>query len=843
MKRILLFFIALTFCSMHAQNNPNIEKDIKLFYKPPTNINGFTLVTVNFSYEVVNVFGTIHINAAATCRNNLEFQYKGREYRFSGNEVPVRSVLVRDPVVKVIVTGPNNFRKELKLWILGLGASVLGDSSEIKDAKTPEEKDPANYHVEVIGVESVSYERLSPLISMIEEKLREEKKEIEIKQFIEKGDNALNRENFSEAENNYKAILRLDKDNNYAKGQLEKIKQNNEKVSSKKRYDDAIAAAEDEEAKENYENASKLYEKAASENINNNYAQNQANRVNNLKDRKIKEAQDKAKAIKEKIEQEDKINNEAYEKKEAEKKKILEERDRITKELLDARQDSIADSLDRQERKKLQEEAEIYKQEQDNLEKAKEEADKDELKKEALERRSEDNDQISAIEEIMSDDPVRYAKYLSEAKELMENSDAIEPYDELQLKKEWWDNNAYIQHFADDLYEPQIKNNHDNYMKKSFEAKQAYYTAKNGYMEAMRYVDKGSSQQKWLLSKIEYCNKRIDSYESNYKTDFNSEGLRVKQKQFMKSLAEGNRMSENRQKAESAYDMLNLTTGSQNNNTVKKYELAQRTEVAHQQYVQDLAIAGVSQSIVMNAITNNNLSVKDDGAPYMFNMHLSAEYNNVPILMNETSDVNTPTTTTGELNAVIANIALDSWYYRSKYVDVNLGLSAGYGVYPMEGTKTSFLHYSAKVNVDVGYKGLKLATLAQFLNRTGSKEIDQDITMANMPNTNPSATNNIGSGSFNYNILRAGLGLKIGTSPSYSNITLMVYAEKPDFYKEDVLDKPIYSYALEFNGSEIGVSLEYAPNYVIAGTKDYSLPNPKSKDYFGLKFYKTWSLF
>jgi hypothetical protein len=245
----------------------------------------------------------------------------------------------------------------------------------------------------------------------------------------------------------------------------------------------------------------------------------------------------------------------------------------------------------------------------------------------------------------------------------------------------------------------------------------------------------------------------------------------------------------------------------------------------------------------MNAITNNNLSVKDDDTPYMFNFQLSTEYNNVPMLMNETSDVNTPITTTGELNAVIANIGLDSWYYRSKYVDVNLGLCAGYGVYPEEGNKTSFLHYSAKVNLDIGYKGIKLATLVQFLNRTGSKEVDKDIIMANMPNTNPSATNNIGSGSFEYNILRAGCGLKIGLSSGYSNITLLIYAEKPDFYKEDVFVKPIYSYALEFNGDEFGFSFEYAPNYVIAGAKDYPLPNPESKDYFGFKLYKTWSLF
>ncbi|TDO99099.1 hypothetical protein [Flavobacterium sp. 245] len=841
MKRTLLFFITLFCCAVSAQNKPNVKKDIKLFYKPPSQVSGFTLVTVNLSYAVVNVFGEIQIQAEAKCSNNLEYQYKGRQFTFSGNEVPVRSVVVRDPIIKVVVTGPNNFRKEMKLWILGLGANAFGDSSPIKDAKTPEEKDPSNYNVEIIGVESVSYNGLSSLINEIESKLREEKKLKELQGFIENGDNALNRENFSEAENNYKAILRLDKDNAYAKTQLEKIRQRVEKLSSKKRYDDAMNAAQAEEARGNYDNASRLYEEASKEDVNNGYAKNQSDRVNDLKERKVKEAEDKAKAIKEKIEKEEKANTEAYEKKEAEKKKFQAERDRIADELLQARKDSIADSLDRQDREKVLEEAKKLREEQEEREKAQEKADEDELKKEALERRSEDDEQISAIEEIMQDDPIKYTEYLDIAWDLREKADNIKPYDELELKKEWWDNNTYIQNFADDLYEPQIRQNHENYMKKSAEAKAAYYTAKNGYMDAMQYVDKGSKDQKWLLNQIEYCNKRIDSYESNYKTDFNSENLRIKQKNYMKSMAEANRMSDNRQKAALAYDILATSPEDQNQYLTKKYDLYGRMENAHQQYLADAAVAGVSQSVVLDMWTNGK-SVDESGKNFMFNFYSGIEYNSVPILMNKTSDQNTPITTTEDLTAAVANIGVNIWFYRSKYFDVNLGTSAGYGVYPMEGIKVSYLHYNAKVNLDFGYEWFKVATLFQYLGRSGSQEIDYDVSSANAYGSTV-ATNTIGKGEFDYSIMRVGAGLKLfGRMDKYSNLTVMLNVDKPSFYDFDFFEKPLYMYSLTYSSADFGIGFEFSNNYVIAGVKEYSLPDPKSTPYYSIKLFYEFSL-
>lgn len=672
---------------------------------------------------------------------------------------------------------------------------------------------------------------------------KEEQKTNEIQELIKAGDNAMLRQNYDGAQNNYLKVLNLDKTNQYADNQLKKIKRELVKVEAKKRFDALIDAGKSEEAKGNYANAERLYNDAAASEFNNSYAQEQVVRLNQLKAEKIKDAEATANAIKVKAETEEKIAADANEKKAATRKKFFEEKERLAEEHLKIMRDSIADSLEEEERKKLLEDTRLFEKEQDALAIAKEKNEKDELKTEALARRDEDNDEISRIEAIMKYDPIAYAESLDTADKLKNNAEDIDPWDEMDLKKEWWDNNTYIQYFADDLYEPQRRENHTKYIKKCFEAKSAFYSAKKGYLQAMQYVDKGSSEQQWLLDQIEYCHKSIDSFEANYMSDFRSEGIRIKQREDAKIMAEGQRIVDNRQKARLAYASLPRNADSPAQYLTDTYKLADRMEVAHQQYVQDMAVAGVSQSLVMNTITNNDLGIKDNGDNFMFNAHTSLEYNIVPILMNETSDVALPETTVGELTAAIANIGMDLWFYRSKYTDVNLGFAAGYGVFPMEGIRTTFLHYSAKINVDIGYNWVKLATLAQFLNRTGEQEIDYDVTLSNQGNTSPSATNRIASGNFNYNILRVGGGLKIRflSYDDFSNFTLMVYAEKPDFYEYDILNKPVFSYALEFNGAEMGMSLEYAPNYVIAGTKEYSLPNPSNKNYVAIKLTKTWT--
>lgn len=801
--------------------------------------NGLTPVKVVFSYEVVKSMGSIYVSYSAVTTGDLAYQYNGKEYTFSGDEGPVRAVIATDPVVKVRIKGPNNFLKETKLGVTGMGAGLLGDSVLLKDVKTKEDQDLQNYTVEVISVESVTYDNNFAVENMIEENLRLQKKKNDLQKLKDKGDNAMNRGNYIEAESAYNSILSLEKDNSYANSQLEKIKENLKNASAKKRYDETLKSAQEAESEGNLDEAERLFEAAAQENVNNSYAQNQAWRVKENKDRKIKDAQEKAKAIKEKTDKDLKEADAENNLKERENRRKLEEKEEIAKKALDARMDSLTQSLEVAEREKIASDRRAYQNEQDRLEKAKEKQENDEQKKEELARRAEDDDIISNIEKFMSDNPEKYSENLEIASDALRNADGIKPYEALELKQEWWDNNSYIQLFADDMYENQRRDNHANYIKKSFEAKSAFYTAKSKFLNAMHFVDKGSEEQKYLLKKIEYCNKRIDAYSRNYKTDFRSEGMRIKQREDAKSMAEGQRNVDNKMKARYAYATLQKDGENQARYLTETYQLADRMETAHQQYVQDAAVAGVTQSLIFDAMANGNNYVKDGDDNYMFNFAVGIMYSIVPILMNETSDVDADKTVVNDLSAISGVIGMDMWFYRSKYVDVNLGLSAGYGVMPFEGSKTSYLNYDARVNLDFGYKWVKFATVAQILGRNGTMEEDLDVMAAGTGNA---ATGKISKGEFDYTVFRVGGGLKIGLGGNYSNLTLLAYVEKPSFYKLDVIENPIVSFSLDLNFDEFALGFAYAQNYVIAGNKEFSLPEPKSKDYFAFTFRKVWSL-
>lgn len=840
MRKVVIMLISFfSVILMYAQNTNN-TKHVSLAYKPPSDINGLTLVNVDLNYKIVNVFGDIHIVYEAECKGNLGYQYQGKEYTFSGNDDPVRDVRVHSPIVKVRITGPN-YNNEMLLWVSGMGGGVLGDSNLIKTAKTDADKILDNYKVTAISVESVSFDNAGKVQSQIEKQLRDEKRQTAIDKAKFEGDNAMNEGNFTKAKIIYSSILTFESDNSYAKSQLRKIEEKLKNETAKKRYDDAIKSAQKAEEMEDYSEAKRFYEEAAQENVNNNGARYQADRIDNIKKQKIKQAEDKAKAIATEMKSQDEALKESDKENEKIRQK-LQENDELAKKALAQKMDSLQESLELEERNKLITERKTIQAEQDRVQKIREKEEDDQLKEDSRARRSQDQEIISRIEKTMHYDAEAYANSLEIASKTLSSAENINPYESLILQKEWWDNNPYIQLFADDLYEKQRQENHAKYMKKTFEKEYTFEKAKQEYLNTMYFVDKNSEEQEYLLTKIEYCNKRIDSFRSDYKTDYNSERIRQKQRNDAKLMAEGQRIVDNREKARMAYATLQSNSNNQAQYLVDSYKLSERMESAHQQYLQDAAITGVSQSIIFN-LFSYGLEVKENNDNYMFNFVAGIEYNSVPILMNSTSDVNTPNTTTESLSAAVANIGLDSWFYRSKYLDVNLGLSVGYGVYPSEGYKVSFLHYNGKINADFGYNAFKIATLFQFLNRTGKQTIDNDVAVASSEILQPTATNTIKKGEFDYNILRFGAGLKIGLSQNgYANLTGMVIAEKPSFYKEDFLKKPIITYSLQFNSDNFGFAAEYAPNYVIAGKREYPLTDAKNLPYFTFKIIYAFSI-
>jgi hypothetical protein len=836
----LYSFLAVT---VFAQSQKQTKT---LHFKPPSNINGLTPVQVNFSYKVVNVFGSILLIGDASCTGDLMYQYKGREFTFSGSDAAVRNVRVKDPVIRVSVTGPGGFSKEMTVGIVsGMGGGALfGNSFPIKEAKTKEEKDAANYTVTPIQVNSVSYDGGWDVQKLLDEKLRNEQKAVDIKSFIDNGDKAMRQQNYAEAESNYFKAQRLDKDNQYAAIQLEKIKTEKTKVQSKKNYDDLMSAAKSAEQSGDIENAERLYRKAAASGVNDAYARNEASRMTDAKERKAKELEDKINKMNEKAEKDEKVKKELNDKQVAETNKLLKEKEDYNKKLLQQKADSVAASVAEADRIKLDEQRKKAIKDQEEETKRVEKAEEESNAKEASERRSSDDKMLSRFEKNMAYDPEKYYESLEAANKLMSAAFAIKPWDELQLKREWWDNNPYIQLFADDLYEKQRRQNHWNYMKKQSEVEGAIYTAKYAFADAVQYVDRGSKQHKYLLSRIESCNKHIDFHKKAWKADFKGENNRIKFREQAKTMAIVNTMVNDNSKAMLAYDVLGQSAEEPAKYLVKKYELAERFQQAEQNYVKDMAIAGVTNSVAISAILNDKEVALVNKAMVM-NAFVSIGGGTIPMLMNETSDVNTPQTTISNMGVGITTAGIDWWVYRSHFIDANIGGFAGFGIWPSKGQSAYYLNYGGKLNLDIGFTRVKLANTFEYVTRTGSQKIDHDVWQASNTNYAGSATNRIGEGKFNYTVMKVGTGLKIDLNDGYtpSHLWFNVFAEKPSFYPESIFTNPVFSYQFEWmSRSNMAINIAYSNNYVIAGEKKYPIADKKNAAFFHFQFGKYWTI-
>ena len=844
LKSILLLFF---FCNIiNAALCQGERQSKKLGYKPPTNVNGLTPVSVELTYQVQNLFGSINVIFDAKCTGDLAYQYKGREFTFSGADAEVRAVVVKDPVINVLVTGPNGFKKEMKLWVSsGLGGGFFGNSALIKEALTKEEKDPKNYIITPLQVMSVSYENVWAIQKILDEKLRNEKNAAEVVSFIEEGDKAMFRQNYVEAEDYFLKARKLDKGNQYAAIQLEKIKKEKDKGEIKKKFDDLMSAAKSAEAQGDFDNAERLYGEAGTAGQNNNYAQNEANRISALKTKKKKDIEDQINQMNEKADKEQKALKDANDKSDVVTKKAMEEKSDYLKKLLKEKSDSIADELDKSEKAKFDEKQKTYWKEVEAEEKRKEILEEEKEKVAVAARQREDAKELQKAEAGMAYDAEKYFESVQDAGALMNKALSISPWQELQLKKEWWDNNPYIQLFADDLYEKQRRENHWNYLKKQSEAKGAFYAAKEGYLYAVRFTDRNSDHHEFLLRKIEACNKEIAFYEKSWKEDFKDEGNRIKFREQSRVMAEAQTRGNNLDKANLAYEALSYSPNSSAEAVIKKYELYGRMNMAEQKYKQDMAVAGVTQSVAINAILNDDKAVAVVKNGSMLNAFTSFGYGYIPMLMNETSDVNTPKTTIDKLVVVTTNVGLDAWLYRSKNIDVNLGGFAGIGVMPMKGVSGFYLHYGAKANIDFGFKRFKLANTVQWLTRTGTQEVDYDVFRAGNTNSTVQGYNAMGKGKFNYTVLRIGSGFKIDLGDAYdaSHILFTVFAEKPGFYTENIFKNPIFSYQFEWmSKSNLVMNIAYAKNYAIAGEKKYYIPEQKNGDYFQFQFGKYWTI-
>lgn len=468
------------------------------------------------------------------------------------------------------------------------------------------------------------------------------------------------------------------------------------------------------------------------------------------------------------------------------------------------------------------------------------------LDERASKRRSEDVQRIERIERAMNYDPELYADKLEKAMERFDFAVSINPYSVLKMKKEWWDNNPYIQAFADELYEPQRLERQATSRQLLNQKINAYHDAKNLFLYAMENVDKDSEEQLFLLDKIEDCNVSLDinDVSATYGDQFEKE--RIQAREDARILEQTNRFIDHRDRARAAYLVLERDPNEPAKYLVATYELAQRMDEAQKSYEENLMVVGASQSIVTSVIQDSSKNSILNSVSYLFNLYASAGIVELPIILNVTGDNIDSQSLVSETSFITANVGKDFWWFKSKFFDIGTAAYFGYGSnFPKKGVESYFLHYSGRVNMNFGYKKLKLATVTEFVGRSGKLEEDFDV--INADQLGLGATNRFDKSSFNYTVLRFGAGLRYEMSNAvgdeYNFLQLTAYAEKPSFYPFAITEKPVITYELElllFGGLKF--EFAYSNYYVVAGTADYSIAKIEDKNFFRASIGKVWNI-
>lgn len=833
----------------YSQNSNS--KTIELLYSPNGNKNGLKPVYVKFKYRFIYAVGDIYLVKAAECSSNLLYQYKGREYTFTDVEGSnaIRKIKVTTPTIEMSIYGPNGFIKKVRPMIVSssLGGVLSADADVVCNAKSSAEKNPDNYYISDINVISVSNEKTTELNIIIEKKLQEDKIASDLDKLITGAQNDQLYNNPLGAKQKFEKALLLDKNNQSALNGLESINKKLKEKDKKDLFDDLIKRGNDAENGGDLEQASKLYDEALENGTNNGLAQNYKSNIISKKDQKQRELEKKAEDLKKEIDKSQKENNKEQ-KDILEKIKKQEEFDRNTeKDFINKQMDSISRDLNQKERKEADTKMKKYWDDKRIEEQRVEKEEDEKVKQERNLRRDSDGERIQNLSSLMKEDREEFIRSTRIASEKHDKAIAYNAKirDAGDLKKEWWDNNSYIQVIADDLYENQRESNHENVMILMMEQRYLYEAAKELYFDALLYVDLDSKNYNYIINEIEFINKEIDFSKILSKVSPRGEIARKENRAFVKSMVRANRMDNNKIRAEMAYSIMRLEDPYSIENSFKEMELTNRLNIADDRYRKEAAVAGQTHSVANDLIINNDGSVVGGRKFAVINVFAKLEYSLLPILMNVTSDNYPPRTEIDDFITINPVFGIEVMWMKTKFFDLSTDFFGGIGITPSVGESIGYIKYGGKLNLDFGLKRFKIATLAAYEFHNAEREIDYEVADINNGYEPITPSNKQGFGSFNYSVLKLGGGIKIDISDEYDSghIMLMALAEKPNFYKEQFTKKPIVSFFFEvqlLNGICIGGG--YAKNYFIAGEKKYDFWEVKNKDFYSFFIGKKWTI-
>jgi hypothetical protein len=720
--------------------------------------------------------------------------------------------------------------------------------------------DNPNWSLVATGLQSFNY---SPdplawrsMIDLIEKNEQEKKEKEDYTAQLSEADRLFNARQYKEASSLYLKVSKSPLADSYPALQLEKIRTLMAQDEKEASFRNFISQAEEAEKDGDLAVALSNFQAAGKTGVGDFRAEAGVNRVERAMEDKKRQQEEELKAKQKESERilEEKMRQQE---KEADKTdKILDEKNDDLERQNDKEEEKLKDELEKADRKKLNEELKEKNRQREEERKRQEEEEERQIKKAQQDRRDDDKEDIEAYEANMSYNPVLYEEFVAKGDKQFDKGMSLDPNKALELKKDWWDTNPYMESFREDLNEPKRKEAWQNSLYILYDMESYFASAKFDYIMAIHYTDKNSKQHRYLLGQIEMMNMMIDFQQAMIKRSQENEERR--QENYEKSRVNiiMNRMGANAHRASQMYQIMiqnqsytapNGKAGSTESMMQQQLDFERRLNEADKQLQQDNLITGVTSQVAVNAMLDDSKTARSfRGRHAGVNIFAFSGVLNYPVIANDVPKQGyVPETIIRGLTVIPFQAGFDLWLHRGKTWDLGITPDFVFGVLPMMGNSNLIFNYGVNVKLSAGISRVKLAFEADYHNRYGSYNYDQDVALSQFNNPFLQPTNRILEGEFNYSVLKGGAGLNIDLSDAESDsyLRLMMYGEKPSFYNDFRLEKPVLSFGAQmmFHGG-ITLTFNYSKNYPAAGTANNVMSEYTDSDLLNFTFGKTWSL-
>jgi hypothetical protein len=857
MKQLSTLLAALLLFS--AYSSAQYDQRRSLTVRNTDDQKGVEMATAYLDYAIRKFDGEIWIPVSYSkveVAAEAGYWYKGKLYK---SEVPGLVELLRTgktsaPTVKFNVYY-NNVRIDTRTVFIterdNLG--LLGDVIRLK-ATEAQLKNPA-YRLE--AVEMTSFNNVDwwyKAESLIETYERDKKAAADYRELILQADGAFSRKDLVKAQELFSKATRHKLADSYPANQLEKVKEALKKEKGTERFHELMKDAAAAETAKDYSQALRQYNAAANLGIDDARAAQGASRVQRILSQLKAEEDQRLLAEKQKQEEEAKAAADKLKRDKETADRLLKEKEEALEKALEEKREQEAKELQEQDKKRYDEA--LKKQAQEAQEKREREQ-REEQEKERKEKRDRDNrDQqtLDRLKKRMEWDPVRYWQMRAKADSFFQAGMKLDPYGALELKNEWWDTNMFMTDFRDDLNEPRRQEAWKKSQSLLFDQEHLFSIAKYYYMEAVQFTDGESSQYKSLISKMKMMNELLDVQKLSIKSSRLNEQNRQQNYESAKVWKVINRQRSNQVRAQLAYQHLtqqylypdrNYKGKDASNAVQKQADFENRLNAADQQLRQDNAITGVTHQLAVSAVADaNKVATGYTEGAMGFNLFAFTGGLTYPIVSNTEDNADYVMSSSADNLAVMPFTGgFDWWLRRGRIWDLGLTGDLTLGVLPMMGNKNFYFSYGFNAKVNVGYKAVKLALEADWHNRSGSYEYDDDV--VNQDNQWRQNTGLIWKGEMNYSVLRAGAGLHFhyGDQDEDGYLRLLMYAEKPSFYQGYNFSRPVVSFgALWMMRGGFSFMGSYAQNYPVAGEAKYFMRKYSTRDHWSFSVGKIWTI-